>query len=407
MGGMKMFIARQPIFDQALKVYGYELLFRSDKDAKTFGNATATTATATVLGGLFETGINQIVDGKKAFINFDYEFLLLDTIELIDPESLVIEVLENVKVDNILLNRLQQLKNQGYKIALDDFVEAYDSYPIVPMADIIKYDIMETPLDTIEAEVKRGLKEKKILLAEKIETQEEFLKAKEMGFILYQGYFFSKPSIIGKSNDKKSTKAQYARLITELGKPSPSYQALAEIIETDVNLAYRLMTVISHRPQDDLIYTIKKALIYMGFKEIERWINILMLQNLSTSEPKELVKLSLVRAKFSEYISENSSFKKRKIEVSMMCLFSTIDAILDQTMEEALSGISLTEDIKEALINESGTLRPVYELVRAYESGNWDKVNIFSMALNVDQSKLYAGYLKAVNWANKTLSAIK
>lgn len=398
-----MFIARQPIFNKELKLYGYELLFRPNIDATSFGEAAASNATATVLGNLFEMGIDQIVEGVKAFVNFDYDFLFSDSIELIDANTLVIEVLETVKADKILVDRLNYLRSKGYKIALDDFVECFHLHPLVPIADIIKYDLMITPLESIEIEVKQALKQNKILLAEKIETENEFILAKEMGFDLFQGYFFSKPSIISKSNDKKSAKSQYTRIISELNKEEPSFQILAEIIETDVNLAFRLMKVISIKQNRDMVYSIKKALIYMGFKELERWINILMLQDLSTNKPKELLKLSLLRSKFGEFIASNSRFKNRNRETSMMCLFSTLDAILDETMEEVLQDILITEDIREALIKKSGVLSPICNLISSYEKGDWDKVKIIAADIGIDEKKLPEGYLSSLKWTTETL----
>ena len=191
-----MYIARQPIFNKLMKIYGYELLYRDASEAVSFGNASSSAATATVIGGLFEQGINKIVGKAKAFVNFDYDFIMSENIELIDPETLVIEVLETVEVNPVLVERLHYLRAKGYKIALDDFEESLNNYPIVYIADIIKYDIIITPLESIEEEVKEALAQGKVVLAEKIETEEEFQKACDMGFQLFQGYFFSKPKIV-------------------------------------------------------------------------------------------------------------------------------------------------------------------------------------------------------------------
>lgn len=399
-----MFIARQPIINKELKLYGYELLFRPNLEINDFGESAATKATACVLGDLYETGIENITDGKKAFINFDYDSLMSDSIELIDPNSLVIEVLENIRVDKVLIDRLIYLKKRGFQIALDDFVEDYNTYPLVPITDIIKYDIIATPLNSIKGEVKEALKQHKILLAEKVETVEEFLLAKEMGIHLFQGYFFCKPFVISKTNNKKSTKAQYARMISELKKEVPSYQALAEIIETDVNLAYRLMKIIKTKYHEDIIYSIKRALVYMGFKELERWINILMLQELSGDKPTELLRISLIRSKFGEFIAINSKFNNRKLEISMMCLFSTADAMFDQTMEGALSGIELTVDIKRALVNKDGDLSVIYWLINSYEKGEWSNVKIIAESIGIDVKKLPEGYMKSLEKADEILS---
>ena len=150
MDGVKeMFIARQPIFNRSKQVYGYELLYRNQEQDVIFRDTTAQASTATVLGGLFELGIERIVNGKNAFVNFDYDFLMSDTIELIAPENLVIEVLETVSVDQSLIERLEYLKKRGYRIALDDFEETVADYPLVPLADIIKFDILLTPLSSL------------------------------------------------------------------------------------------------------------------------------------------------------------------------------------------------------------------------------------------------------------------
>lgn len=398
-----MFVARQPILNRALEVYGYELLYRADYHAKGFSGISSKKATAEVLGDLFESGIEKITNNVYAFINFDYDMLLSNVIELINPNYLVVEILENIKVDEKLLKRIGDLKRKGYKIALDDFEEDYHHYPLVPLVDIIKYDILITPLDTIKLEVQHALQENKILLAEKVETRAEYEQAKSMGFHLFQGYFFSKPSIINESVSKKSTQLQYIRIVHELNKADPSYQKMSEIIEADVNLSYRLMKIIGHRSEDDIIYSIKRALIYMGFDEIERWINILMMQELSTDKPKELMRLSLVRAKFGEYIANNSSFRSRKLEISMMCLFSALDAITNQSMAQTLSGVLLAHDVKEALIQKTGKLRPILDLILIYEQGQWQDVEEVSKKLQIDTNKLYAGYLYALQTSHDIL----
>lgn len=402
-----MYIARQPIFDDQREIYGYELLFRSSEESNSFRrDVSSTAATATVLGGLFEEGMDTVVDGKKAFVNFDYDFLMSDTVELIDPSVLVVEVLEDVAVDYFLVKRLEDLKSKGYTIVLDDFLNEYDSYPLVTVADIIKYDIRQSSFEDIESDVKLAISQNKILLAEKIETKEEFLSAKNMGFKLFQGYFFLKPSIITKSNDKAVIKEQYTRVLKELKKEEPSYQKLAEIIETDINLAYRFVKALSNKNSGESIYSIKTALIYMGFKDIERWINILMLKDIGTDKPTALINTSLVRFKFSEFIAKNSNYRKRKLEVSMMCLLSTLDSILDMPIDKALEGIALSEDIKEALINQNGPLFPVLSIVIAYEKADWNKVNNLSETLKMDHNVIYRGYLDALKWAKEMMDIL-
>jgi len=401
-----MFIARQPIFDRSMKVYGYELLFRLGEDSVSYGGSSSENSTASVLGGLFELGLEKIVGGRRAFINFDYNFLLSDTIELINPNILVIEVLENTKADKKLLNRIYELKKIGYKIALDDFVESVKDFPIVPIADIIKYDIIQTPLDSIVKDVKYVLSENKILLAEKIETEEEFEKAKKMGFHLFQGYFFSKPKIVGGVKTKQTANTIYHRIIGEMHKEEPSFSRLAGIIETDANMAYKVLKLINQRKEENENSTIKRALTKIGLNELERWVNVLMLQGLSEKKPSELIRLSLVRSKFGELIASSSNFSSRRYEISLMFLFSVLDAMLDQTMEEALEGVSVSEDIKAVLINQDGPLKPMCEIVHSYEQGNWEEMNRVAKEINLDKGKIFICYLEAIKWASETMRDI-
>lgn len=396
-----MFIARQPIFNKAKNVYGYELLYRNNETDTTFKNASSEIATANVLSNLFEIGLDTITDGKKAFINFDYDFLLSDYIELIDPSNLVIEVLEDVQVDNIIIERLLNLKAKGYKIALDDFVKDCDDYPLVPITDIIKYDIISTPLDSIIVDVKRALRQGKIILAEKIETEEEYEQAKDMGFHLFQGYFFKRPCIIGKSNNKKSIKSNYLRILYELNKPTPSFDNITKIVETDVNLAYRLFRVISNDNSEETFHSIKTSLVYMGFKDLERWISILLLQDLSIDKPIELMKLSLIRSDFGSSLANHSYLEPRSKEIFLMLLFSVLDALLNLPMEEALDGLLLTDDVKEALIYEKGELRLILDLVIAYEKGNWNQVKTLSLQLSIDEEQIYNEYLDSLKFSKK------
>lgn len=401
-----MFIARQPIFNRMLNVYGYELLFRSGHESKAYDGTSDVLSTATIISGLFESGIEEFVENKRAFVNFDAAFIHMDLAELIEPSRLVVEVLETVNVDQNLIERLEYMKSKGYKIALDDFAGSFKDNPLTRLADIIKFDMVATPLGTIHSDVKLALDHGKILLAEKVETEEEFQVAKEMGFHLFQGYFFSKPNIVGKSVDKTTTKIQYLRLLTELKKIEPSYQILAEIIEKDIKLAYRLMKVISNRAGDDLVYSIKRALTYMGLKEIERWVSIMMLRDLSEHKPEELMRLALVRTKFSELIAKNGHMRKIKHEASMMGLFSTIDAMLDQSMSEALEGISLPKSVSDALTLNKGILAPVYNVIQNYEHGVWPTTEVLGQHLGITGVDLSVNYRESLIWAREITSML-
>ena len=403
-----MFIARQPIFNKQLEVYGYELLFRLNSQSTQFGGVSSQGATAAVITGLYESGIENIVEDKLAFINFDEIFIHSSALELIKPNQMVVEMLEKVKIDKGLMKRLHDIREKGYKIALDDFEDAYQTYPLSPFASIIKYDLMATPLETIAADAAAALTQGKVLLAEKVETQDEFHQAAAMGFQLFQGYFFSKPIIAGHSCDKSPTKLQYFRLISELKKEDPSYDALAELIQQDVTLAYRIMRMASARSNHDLVSSIRYALTYMGLNEIERWLNILMLQDLGQDKPDELMKISIIRSRFAQTLAKRALMTyNAQHGAGMMGLFSVLDGILDQSMAEALAGIALPPSIPEALIAGTGPLYPVYELMQAYEKGDWETTLKRSQELKIEEYNLYHDYREAIAWANEIISSFE
>ncbi|MBM7578716.1 EAL and HDOD domain-containing protein [Jeotgalibacillus terrae] len=396
-----MFIARQPIFKRDLDTYGYELLYRSSQHAAGYDGTDANLSTTAVLQGLLETGVGKISDYSRVFVNFTRDMLLSDFLEVIPPEHMVIEILEGTILDDTLIQRVQELKKMGYKIALDDFDSDLSKYELMNDSDIIKFDIRSTPLDAITTQVAEAHFRKKTILAEKVETLEEFEHAKQMGFHLFQGYFFSRPNIITRATYKRQYKHTYLRVLQELKTPEPSYQKLTEIIETDASLSYRLMKIISHSNKDQLSFSIKRALVQMGIRNFERWINILMLQDLAEDKPDELLKISLVRSKFAEQLCGASHLQERKIDAAVMALFSTIDAILDDHMETVLASVPLSTEIKAALINGDSLLAPIYHAVLCYEKGDWACVEKWAGELNIDTAILHDMYVRAVEWANE------
>lgn len=401
-----MFIARQPIFNTQLEVYGYELLFRLNSRSTQFGGVSSQGATAMVITGLFESGLENLIEDKIAFINFDEIFIHSEAVELIKPDRMIVEMLENIEVSSNLMARLADIKAMGYSIALDDFAQTYQTYPLTPLADIIKYDLLVTPLDTIAADIPAGLAQGKILLAEKVETQEEFLKAKALGFSLFQGYFFSKPRIAGRSFRATPSQIQYLQLMSEINADEPSFERLTELIEQDVTLTYRLLRLASFRAGSELISSIKFALSYIGLREFERWISILMIHEASKDKPAELIKISLIRTRFAESLAKQAGLSEQEHDAALMGLFSVLDAILDQPMAVVLAGIALPQAILDALITGQGSLLPIYELILAYEKGDWNRVETVAMALKIDDYAIYHDYRESIKWANNVIGNI-
>ena len=246
-----------------------------------------------------------------------------------------------------------------------------------------------------------------MLLAEKVETEEEFIAARKMGFQLFQGYFFSKPVIIAGLKGKKPDITIYRRILNELHQEEPSFQGLAEILETDVSVAYRLVNVVSKKDEHDIQKGLKSALVKMGLTDFERWVHIMMLQDLSVNKPHELIRTSLIRSKFGELVANNTgSLYTRASEVSLMCLFSVLDAMLDLTMEEAMADLSISSDIKDALVKREGPLEPVLELAEAYEQADWEKLDRIASKLGIDSNRLGGWYMESIEWSDRIMEGV-
>ncbi len=397
-----MYIARQPIFSRDMKVYGYELLYRAERDSKRFNMSDNLVATATVLAGVFENGLDAITEGKRAFVNFDEQMLFSDIPYIVTPDKLIIENLETVRATDSVLERVNKLKEDGYKIALDDFDQNYDTYALVECANIIKFDLLATPLSQIEGSVKKALRDGKIILAEKVENVDEFNKAKEMGFHLFQGFFFQKPYIVGKSATKISSVSQYTRILSELSKEEVSFQALAEIFESNIDLAYKVIKMAGKKNFSGDIYSIKRALAYIGVADLKLWVSVLMMRDIGNNKSPELMRLSLVRAKFAELLCKTKVVYTRPLESFMLGLFSTIDALMDEDMKELMIDMPFSDELKNGLLRKSGELKRLFDFMVAYEQGELNGEEVELKIKEKDIEVVYDCYLNALAWGNST-----
>jgi EAL and modified HD-GYP domain-containing signal transduction protein len=291
---------------------------------------------------------------------------------------------------------------KGYTIALDDFVYSPELDPLIALAGIIKFDFRLSSLDQIETYLKQlPLEKNPILLAEKVETYDEFQAAKKMGFSLFQGYFFCKPEIV-QGKEVSGTQLSLLRIMTEVNNPDFNVDNIEQLIAPDVDLSYRLLRYINSAffAKANRISSIRQALVYMGQAEIRRFISLIGISSLAKGKPGELVRAACIRAKFCEQLGGLSSPQGSGTELFTLGMFSLIDAILDQTMIKVMAMLPLTDAIKSALISGDGELSAYLRLVKAYEKGQWDQVSKISRPLGIDERKLPDLYLAACQWSN-------
>ena len=402
---MEHFIARQPIFDTKGRVYAYELLFRSGLH-NYFDCDDADLAAASVIANsnlLFD--LDEMTGGTKAFINCTSKVLREDLMTTLPRQQAVVEVLEEVKPDDSIIAACQRLKKQGYTLALDDFVYHENFEPLLELADIIKVDFLLSDVDEQEQLAKtmipRGIK----MLAEKVETHEVYEQAKQMGYQLFQGYFFARPVIISRK-DIPTNKIQFLRILKDIHAEEVDFKKLALTIQSEVSLTYKLLKLINSAAfaLRHKVTSVLQALSLLGLQEIRNWVSLLSIASMADDKPAELVVSSLIRARICEQLAQPCKMGDRQSDMFLMGLFSLLDVIMSRPIDEILQEITVEEDILEALTETPGTLRSILDLVIAMEKGEWEQVSRLAIELQIEEKALSTTYLDAVKWAQDIYS---
>ncbi|MBN1227266.1 MAG: HDOD domain-containing protein, partial [Deltaproteobacteria bacterium] len=269
---MDVYVARQPIFKKNKRVYAYELLFR-DSLTNTFPDIDGDSATSKVLFDSFlSIGIEKITGRKKAFINFTEDMLLEKAPLIFSKDKIVVEILEDVRPELEVVNACRDITRDGYMLAMDDFNYRPELEPLISISNLIKIDFRSTPYEEIQEDIKRLSRYDAHLLAEKIETYEEFSKALEMGFTYFQGYFFCKPEII-KGKDISASELNILNIMVEANKEEIDFQILEGLIGRDVAISYKLLRYINsaYFKRVRKISSIRQAITLLGERRIRRF----------------------------------------------------------------------------------------------------------------------------------------
>ena len=389
-----IFIGRQPIYDRKLGVYAYELLFRTadmNRAAITDGDK----ATSDVIINTFlEIGLDNIVSDRLAFINLTRSFFVNEHSISLPKDRVVLELLEDIDADEEVVAGVKRLSDQGYTIALDDFIYHESLKPLVQLANIIKIDIMALDRDEVRDHVQALRKHPLRLVAEKVETQEEFDYCMELGFDYFQGYFFAQPKVI-RGQRLPNNRLAILKLLSKLQDPDISPQQLEDLIAQDVAFSYRILRYVNSASfaLPRTIESIQQAVIILGLKSIKSWTTLLAMSQVD-NKPAELVITAMVRAKMAEELARAQK-ADRPDSFFTVGLFSALDALMDNTMEEILTQLPLADHISDALLHRKGIHGDVLSCVLAYERGQWDQIQ----PARLNRSQIRDCYLTAVQWA--------
>lgn len=396
------YLARQPIFDRQQQLLGYELLFR-DSEQNQFPDIDPNEATSRLLSEhhLFY-GLERITGHKLAFVNFAEDSLLYQFPTALDPTTTVIEILESVPFSSELLTACRELHEQGYQLALDDYSFNPQWQRLMPYISYLKVDIRQTPISVLPDKLAQLRDFHGKLLAEKVESQTEFAQLQQLGFDCYQGFFFARPEMM---RHKKLGHHQMhlLALIAEAAEPELDFDKLVQIMERDLGLSVKLLRFINsaYYARPNPIKSLKHAMVFLGAVELKKFIALVALSNLADTRQPELLKLSIVRARFCDRLLESAGQRDLQSSAFLTGMLSLLDALLEQPLEQLLQQLPLSDTIKDALLRQQGPLGQPLQLVLDYEQANWALCQQLANQLLPSNTDVRSLYLDAIDWAEQ------
>jgi EAL and modified HD-GYP domain-containing signal transduction protein len=394
------YIARQPILNREQETYGYELLFRSGPDNFFQCNDPDLASCQTIDLALL-TGAATLTGAYPAFINCTRNVLLRDIITVLPRDRVVIEVLEDVPADDEVIAACDHLRRAGYLIALDDYVPSSDTLRLLPYANIVKVDFLATDAArqaSIAADMRRrGIR----LLAEKVETREQFQFAMHLGYQYFQGYFFCKPQSLT-MQDIPCSKLSHVQVLSIANREHYDVKELEQAILREPSLCYRLLRYLNSAAFGLFpVRSIRHALSLLGQREIRKWVSIVVAISLSGDRPCELISTALTRARACEAFAAASGDDSSG--AFMVGIMSLMDAILDCPIEVVTAQLPLTPQCKDALGGGDNSLGKLLRLAICCERGAWDEISTIAVDKSLPEETIWELHRKACSWSSEIL----
>ena len=398
----EVFVGRQPIYDKKLKLYGFELLFRTGGNlADAFQKIGADGATSTtIINCYLEMGLEKLVGSHFAFINLTEQFLLDEDSLPMASQQVVLEILEDITITDAIIAATKRLKSQGFLIALDDYIYNPAHKPLMPFIDIVKIDIMQLSEQELVEHVKILRTFDVRLLAEKVETMDEFFLCHRLGFDYYQGYFLSKPKVIKKTT-LASNKMAVLNLLSILMNPDSEMDEIEEALGFDVSLSYKMLKLINSAifNLSRKVDSIRQAIVFLGRNKLRSWASLMALSSLD-DRPSEMLHLTMVRAKMCEILSDTAGLNDQE-NFFTVGLFSGLDILMERELAELIKPLPLNQNIVNALIKYEGDCGEALKCVLAYEVSDVENCHF----KNLTQDDIFVAHVEAVTWANMVVDA--
>jgi c-di-GMP phosphodiesterase len=393
------FIARQPIFNRNLQAVGYELLFRGHGYTADALIDNPERATATVVLNTFtELELERIVGTKTAWVNVSREFVIDGLVQAIPPGLGGLEIAEDERFDEDMIAALRDLKEQGYRLALDDFRGRPDAEPVLELFDVIKLNMPALGRDGLRQQVERLRGQPVTLLADKLGTQPDHDFCVDAGCDLFQGYFFCRPAMVG-TKGISANRLALLQVVAALHNPDVELKDVEQLVARDVALSFRMLRYVNSAYfglRGD-VRSIGQALALLGLDNVRRWATLSVMASVD-DKPTELTVTALIRARFCELAGEQLQVAT-SAELFTLGLFSVIDAMMDAPMHDVIESLPLAEDMRNALVLRQGVMGELLDCVTELEAGEYDAPTAFMF----NAGELY---LTALIWANTAAESL-
>jgi EAL and modified HD-GYP domain-containing signal transduction protein len=401
----EIFLGRQPILDINRKIVAYELLFRSE-DSLSVNVVDDLQATSTVIvNTLSQFGLEHVLGGHDAFINVSASLLMSDTIELLPPNRMILEILEDVPISPQILARCQALKLKGFRLCLGDLTNRSGYAPLLPLIDIIKIDPSIIPAEQLPqllAQIRQ--RTQAILVAEKVEEESQFKACQALGFSLFQGYFFARPTVL----KGKKTQPHQMTLMRIMGTliGDANVNELEPLFKENPGLTVNLLRLVNSvgvRGNRQEIGSLRQAIVVLGQKQLLRWVQLLLYTESDGPGSGSVMQQVANRARLMELIALKLKVSQPGLsdQAFMVGMLSLVDVVMQVPLQEVLAEIGLTDTINQAILAREGTLGKLLSLAEEIEWGDFVSAKNSLHNLGLGVADFTPIQLEAMQWANE------
>jgi c-di-GMP-related signal transduction protein len=401
----KFFLGRQPILDRSQNIVGYELLFRTADTLSAKITDYSQAGFSVILSALSSFGFKELLGNHKGFFNATDQLLMSDTMELLPHEQIVIELLETIEVTDAVVERCTELKRKGFSLALDDNVYHPQYEPLYAIVDIVKIDILKMSGPVLVDMVKVLGKYPVKLLAEKVEDIDQFKECLGLGFELFQGYYFARPSVLQKKRVDISDAALLRLLQLVLGEAD--IKEIEETFRQNPGLTYNLLQLVNSVAMGirEEIKTLRHALTVLGLQQLKRWVQLALFSHGARGQVPPLLETAAVRGRLMELLVQKqclaSGGRDYPDRAFMTGVLSLVDVLFETPMEKIVSHLNLAQDVRLALLARKGELGRFLMLVESLESMDFKAATKLLRKSECSMDTLLDSQLAAINWANR------